>query len=127
MRDSTNRFAHSYVIASITRLPYRIIYLQAVGSLGGGEKNAFLLNLVPKILLWGLIEVDLAIVAACLPTYAPLLQNRTLRSSVRSARSAISLRSREPENRSRREDEESSEAKACVASHARQQPSRRVD
>ncbi len=55
--------------------------------------------------------MDPAIVAACLPTYAALLQNRTHQSIVRSARSAISLRSRESENRSRREDEESSEAK----------------
>ena len=87
------------------------MYLQAVGSLGGGEKNAFLLDLVPKILLWGLIEVDLAIVAACLPTFAPLLQDRTLQSVVRSARSAVSLHSRESGNRLERDNKENSQAK----------------
>ena len=114
MQIFTDTVYFSCVVASIIRLPYRVLYLQAVGSIAGGEKHAFDLELVPKILLWGLIEVDLAVVAACLPTYAPLLHDRALESVVRSARSIISLRSRESGSsgsRRRREDVEDEEAK----------------
>lgn len=114
MAGTTDTVYSSCVVASIIRLPYRVLYLQAVGSIPGGEKHAFDLELVPKILLWGLVEVDLAVVAACLPTYAPLLHDRALESVVRSARSIISLRSRESGSsgsRRRRGNVEDEEAK----------------
>ena len=50
-------------------------------------------GVVSILLFWGMMEIGVAMIAICLPTLRPILQNRSLESVVRSVRSAISLRS----------------------------------
>lgn len=89
------------------------MYLQAVKSLKGGEADAFTLNLVPKVMLWGLIEIDLAVIACCLPTLAPVMRDRTFSSVALSAWSLISFRSHDSDqSEGRKRQKEAAENQA---------------
>ncbi|KAL8852118.1 MAG: hypothetical protein Q9221_002941 [Calogaya cf. arnoldii] len=75
------------VVASIVRL-YYFVRLKDV------PKGPVYTGIVASITIWSFIECCTSIVAACLPTLAPLFRgNRRLDSIIRSVRSMLSLRS----------------------------------
>ena len=52
-----------------------------------------ILGIVSILMFWGYLEIGVGIVAACVPTLRPLLEDWSLESVIRSIRSTISLRS----------------------------------
>ncbi|KAL8757889.1 MAG: hypothetical protein Q9184_004098 [Pyrenodesmia sp. 2 TL-2023] len=77
------------VCASV-RFYYAHLQLDAVFVATAQEKATITVNSS----LWSKLEPSASIIAACLPTYGPLLKNRTLGSMFKSAASFFSLRSR---------------------------------
>lgn len=56
-------------------------------------------GIVSILMLWGYLEIGVAIIAACLPMLRPLFQSWSIESVIRSVRSAISLGSFGSNNR----------------------------
>ncbi|KAI4157563.1 MAG: hypothetical protein LQ342_008185 [Letrouitia transgressa] len=77
------------VVCASVRFYYANLQLTAVFTATQTEKATITVNSS----LWSKLEPSASIIAACLPTYGPLVKNRTIGSMVKSAAGFFSLRS----------------------------------
>lgn len=85
------------VICASVRFYYSYRQLRAVFDATAAQKGTITVDAQ----LWSILEPSASIIAACLPTYGPLIKGRNLTSMVRSARSFLSISSHSHRSHSR--------------------------